>query len=658
MPRLNNDLPPKTREKFNNISLRQNDDYWDGVVYVYQPLTGSETGGSDDYVTGLQAQNFLNTTIREGTTTTINIPIKPADKISTDNGTIRYKIIGGSRAPLSTQTKGENTIEWMQNNRNIKIELEVSLPDKDITYYFYFEDPSKNQVPIVVGESAQKVSARTYYKTNESPKVDHLSDDKAVVGQYVELTGALEAWLQNDKGSSLFINYTTAPVKPKNAKYMVLDIASMPLVNSIEITGNGSPLNFTMIDKLNADLLADGREEFTSDDWYIDLADPRTSLDGNSKKPLWRSTMSGEIHNKLRIWNEFFTGQNSAGDFNVYYSEATITNDEGKITNEFLNSIGLGWDNLIPNTEYVIGTPPGLSANFSNQILDCYRGGNSGDAPTPWYNEFSFFENMYSTKNLPSEVGNPAWKTSNAFFIFDVEKANTNPINFRESIVQLNPNKSLLNPNFTEEDYYKLTRQALTGTVNINGTTFNGWVSTLESTPKDDKLYNWSNDAENRKYIVLTPKLEYTQRYKKILENGGQFSKDNNVNVKVGSAQSTSARHPFPTGDGSVDIHYDSNIWYDEAYAAGQGWPTSNKIVVAFDNETEIDKVLLNIWAGTKYRISFYDSKFKPAIGINASGTEEVLSPTIIAAGNKDISNDPLKSSVEIIYGISSRHIL
>ena len=135
--------------------------------------------------------------------------------------------------------------------------------------------------------------------------------------------------------------------------------------------------------------------------------------------------------------------------------------------------------------------------------------------------------------------------------------------------------------------------------------------------------------------------------------NNEIYAGDNWDKVEVGSGNDD-----VQVGDGSVDIHYDSNIWYDESYAANQGWPLNNKIVVSLGSEREVDKVLLNIWAGIKYKLSFYDEKFKPAVGIDSNGIEKELTPTIISAGNVDISNDPLKSAVEIVYGLSSRFIL
>lgn len=656
MPRLNNQIPPKTQEKFDSISLHQ-DDTWDGVLYVKQPLTGEE-GGNDQYTTGEKYMNFLNTKLKEGVSTSLVIPIRTADKIPTNNSTIRYKIVGGSRSPASTQIKGNNTIDWLQNSRNIKLELEIPLPDNDIMFFFYFTDPKQDQILIDPDGSAKKISARTYYKTKETPKVDSLNSKETIVGSYIELTGALSAFLQNEKtGSNLFVDYTTNPVKPKNARYMKIEFDGFPMANSVEISSDGLPINFTPIDKGNAKSLGVTNEDFISDDWYIDLADVRDSISGNRTKPLWRSTMSGEIHNKFRIWDTLFVGSGKNGHFEV--ESVNVTDNKGEINFAKPGDAITTWVNLIPNTEYVGLFPPGpANFQFSDQILDLLKFNVDRNGIKSWYNDFSFFENIYYEKAFSFEPGNPKWKISNSFLTFDVGNAKSDAARAISMLAISNPKKNISNPNFSKEDYYEFVRNVWRGSVNINGTTFTGWPNKLEVVNKDDKIYKWNNDNEHRKYIVLTPEIDYVTRYKHLLKTGGQVSGDNNTNLKIGKSQIVSARHPFPTGDGSIDIHYDANIFFDKAYTISNGWPTGNKVIFDLESEKTIDRLLLNIYAGIKYRITFYDKNFKPSIGLDENGNDVTLSPTIVNAGNLDISNDPLKSATEIIFGLPARAIL
>lgn len=651
MPRLSNSIPPGAQKKYNKMNLHSDSDNYNITLYVREPLGSDDEGGSDNYVETKRMVNFLNTSIRTGTTTEIPIPTKVCESLGTENGTIKARIVEGTRAPRSTVEKGSNTIDWLQNTRNLVLELETSLPDDSRMLLFYFSDPTKNQIPIVSGESQMKIGIRTFFKGAEHPKIDHLNTENDVLGETIELIGDLDVFLQNDEtGSNLFLNWTTEPVKPSNTRFIKITFSGPPMLHNFEISSNNLPITFSSIDEVNKGDYKNIPDELISDDWYIDLADPRSSLDGNSRKPLWRSTMSGEIHNKFRIFESLFVDLGGEAHFHSWSDSYSVIQVSGDVPS--LPAI-VNWNNVMPNSAYAVLEPKLFNFNFSDEILDAFRGGNAGDAPTPWYSEFSFFENLYSEKGASEHQGNPKWSTSNAFLSFDVQLSTAFDASVSGLIVS-DPSYRIENPNLSKEDYKKLKDDALNGSVNINGKTFSGWPTSLESVDKADEIYNWTNNTENKKYIVLTPKLDYISRYKKLMDTGGQKSNDNDVYVKVSKAQIASARHPFPDGSGSVDIQYDPDIFVDLAYADKNGWPINNTIVLDVGYERPIDRILINAYAGIKYRLDFYDENYNNSIGVNEIGEETVLPPTIISAGNIDTSNNPLKSSVEIIYGLSS----
>ncbi|MCP3659510.1 MAG: hypothetical protein GY830_03985 [Bacteroidetes bacterium] len=59
----------------------------------------------------LSFMSLLNTQIRKETPAAINIQLKTVEGLPSNNGTIRCRVLGGASTPLSTQTKGGNTIE-------------------------------------------------------------------------------------------------------------------------------------------------------------------------------------------------------------------------------------------------------------------------------------------------------------------------------------------------------------------------------------------------------------------------------------------------------------------------------------------------------------------------------------------------------------------
>ncbi|MCP3659511.1 MAG: hypothetical protein GY830_03990 [Bacteroidetes bacterium] len=180
----------------------------------------------------------------------------------------------------------------------------MPLPQNTSQYFFFFTDPFHNQVPIdpASPDGAQKIGALAFYKTEERPKIDNLNTSNEIIGQYIDITASLSAFLMNEEtGATQEINYTTAPSIPQNAKYLKIEFESYHLANSIEVLRDGSPLTLEYIDNGNAEALGVTNANFISDEYYVDLVDPRQSLSGGQTKPIIRSTMSGEIHNKFRI---------------------------------------------------------------------------------------------------------------------------------------------------------------------------------------------------------------------------------------------------------------------------------------------------------------------------------------------------------------------
>lgn len=666
MPRLNSKNSPGATKKFSNIVLNQDSNFFTVDMYAWKPLLSSSGGASDEGgIKITEYQNVLNTRVKDDANTFFQVPLVSNDRISSADGTIKVKILGGGEKPLETQLKGSNTLSWLETIETLEIEISGVYNPSDYLDMFSFEDIRENVSTSSFG-SLKKTNTKIFYVSNAEPIVDNLTEKNTVTATRVTLTAGITSLLQNENTNGLLtIEYLVEPVQPANAKFAKITYASYMLHNGVSgvNASNATPLTIQRVSELNKETFLDGvesanRNNLTSDEMIIDGVYPKTI---NGKQANLSSWMSGEIYNKIRIWNEL-NGDNVGDKGYVGRGWLQTSDDTGFAYftkgGDVVDTNRVEWKGLLKNREYALFTAGTLPLEFDNEILGAL--GSGGESPiTPWYNSFSFFENLYQSKGDSDGAGNGNTFNTNAFFTFDAQRAQVgspvgNVPNLQEFLVISNPNDGIVNPNFTEEDYDNYVNDAVTGTVTINGTTFSAWDPSFEQINKPDNIYDWDNTEENRKYIVVTPGNDYVSRMNKIISSGGKTSADSNSNVVVGKTQISGAVQPFPTGAGSQSFIYPNNIFFSQSYCNDNGWPTNNKVVVSHLEESRVQEVTLDHWGGELITIEFFDGKGNPAIGFDQDQNPVQLPPTTVKAANQDASGNPLKTRTTIIFGFSA----
>ncbi len=646
MPKRDGRISNTAKKKFDAMNMTQDPSFYNLNLFCWKPLVAPDGEVGQPGITAIEYQRVLNVQVSSDASTRFKVPLVPNDRIGTADGVIKAKLFGAGKKPLESQMKGNNTLSWLESIETIEVEINGQYSVSNLLDLFTLSDIREN---IITVGGEKRTLTKVFYISSVAPIVDHLSLTKTVVGERLTLTAGISSLLQDeDTGGTLFIDYLVEPVKPADAAYAEITYKSYMFHQSLTgKDGSGNPLSIERVDKFD-DEAPDNLG--VSDVMLLDGVYPKTVVGSSTK---WSSWMSGELYNKIRIWDTLFIGLGSVGDFDRGEIKKVLS--DGSV--EFDNGGREKWDKLIPGEDYVYLLEPGLSLQFHEDVKHAFGGGY--DPVPPWYNDFSFFTNLYTERPISADwnTGNPKWKTNNSYFVFDVQFAQFGAIQPQESIVVQRAIGALKNPNLSEQDYEKMINDASLGSVIINGVTFNAWDNPIAQIDKSgEALYDWIENTTDKKYIVLTPGSDEKARMNKIISAGGKETPDNSYNIKIGNAQTTSARHPFPTGEGSMTFTYPQEIFFSSTYCEQNGWETNNKILFRLNNGVDgvVNSFTGGSWGGEEITIKYFNSKGEPSSGLDQDGEPIILPPTTIPAANQDSSGNVFKSIWTVVFGFTT----